>query len=165
MLKKVLTFILILIGLMTISSFAYKYDKTNAEVVPFVKAIEKNNSSLPEVSTEKMCNDIIISLLFTHTQRAVDNFYSKYLKEIPGVDPHYDKVLSIERIGGESRHYFLIKVETMPYIGPHITVGRDHITFRLNALGEVTLEKFEHIESSKILPLRYPDIIKNWPPQ
>ncbi len=163
MLRKVLTVVLIL---MIMAPFTYlSVKKSEAEIVPFVKAIAKHNSSLPEASKEKLCDDIIVSFLFAHTQKAVDDFYSKYLTEIPGADPNFDKVLSIERIGGENRLHFLIKVETMPYIGPHNTVGRDHITFKLNALGEVILEKFEHIESSEILPQLYPDIIKKWPPQ
>ena len=52
----------------------------------------------------------------------------------------------------------------MPYVGPHNSVGIDDITFKVNASGEVLMEKFEHIKSFDIAP-NYKNIIKKWPPR
>jgi hypothetical protein len=74
------------------------------------------------------------------------------------------QVLSVERIPGGSGFDFLITLEVRPYIGPHDTVGIDHITFKVRVNGEVTLEKFEHIKSFPI-PQNLQGIIKKWPPE
>ena len=91
------------------------------------------------------------------------DYYSKYLNSPPQEDPWYVKVLNIERSRPKSFE-FVIKVEVAPYIGPHNSVGIDHITFNVNSRGEVKLEKFEHIKSYEIQP-GYQNQIKTWPPE
>lgn len=158
--KKILFVAAILLIAASIPFSAKVGSKPEREAAPLAY-----NYKLTEDSKEKLYNDILVSLLSPYTQKAVDDFYGKYLKELPGADPNWDRVLSVERVGGENRLQYLITLETMPYIGPHNSAGRDHITFRVRALGEVTLEKFEHVESSSVFPQLYPDIIKKWPPQ
>ena len=49
-------------------------------------------------------------------------------------------------------------MEVQPYVGPHLSVGRDRITLKID-LDKVKVEKFEHIESFE-LPPNYQNIIK-----
>lgn len=158
--KKVTIIATALLALSSTTSFVIK--SHNPELG--TKQIIQYDYKTTEGINEKLCNDVLISFLSPYTQKAVNNFYNQYLKELPGADPNFDTVLSVERISGENHLNFLIKVETTPYIGAHNSVGIDHITFRLNVLGEVKFENFEHIESSNILQQLYPDIIKKWPP-
>jgi len=159
LLKKAAIAAVVLIGIIGVSIPAGNY-KPETEG----KQIVKHGYRAAQGSKEELYNDVLVSLLSPYTQKAVDDFYGRYLKELPGADPNLDDVVSVERSGIDGRLEFLIKLETMPYIGPHNSVGKDHITFRVNASGRVALEKFEHIESSSILPQLYPDTIKKWPP-
>lgn len=56
-----------------------------------------------------------------------------------------------------------VLVQVMPCFGPHITVGRDNLTFRVFAGGKARLEKFEHIERFEIPPNYRDTIIGKWP--
>ena len=58
----------------------------------------------------------------------------------------------------ELNYSYTVELEVQPYVGPHLSVGRDRITFNIE-LDEVSIEKFEHIESYE-LPPNYQDIIK-----
>jgi len=52
--------------------------------------------------------------------------------------------------------YIIVEVE--PYIGPHLSVGKDRITLKVTNQGIVSVEKFMHIESYE-LPANHQDII------
>lgn len=130
-----------------------------AEIKPLV-----NNYKLVEDSKESLYQDIFVTLLSYYADKAINDFYRKYLTYLPHEDPWFIRVLSTERIDEGSGFNFLIKLEVVPYIGPHNSVGVDHITFRVQATGEVILEKFEHIKSYSIAP-NYQDIIIKWPPK
>lgn len=152
--KKILAVVFIFIGLLSTTSFSY-IDTIKSEIEPSAKTAEPYKFNPLEDSKDKLCNDILVSFLSRYTQEAVSNYYSKYLKNIPSADPLFDKVISVERLPGEKgqiRHDYLITIETSPYLGAHNSVGIDHVTFRINALGDVSLEKFEHIKSYEIPP-------------
>jgi len=150
--------ILILILILLILQFTF----TTLVSANDVKHIS-NNSQIIEKSNEELYKDFFITLLQPYTQKAVDDYYTNYLKSIPLVDPWYVKLLSIERSVTPS-FTFVIKLEVAPYIGPHNPVGIDHITFNVNNRGDVKLETFEHIKSYEIQP-GYQIEIKTWPPK
>lgn len=125
------------------------------------KAYPNNFNNPPTGSKEELYRDIFITLLYPHINRAIGDYYSQYLKYLPGEDPWSIKILDIER---EKAFEFIVNVEAMPYIGPHNSVGTDHITFRILLFGGIKLEKYEHIQSFSIPP-NYQDIIIKWPPK
>jgi hypothetical protein len=98
----------------------------------------------PECSLEEMYRDSVISLLYPYISDAIENYYRQPFHH----DPWSDIILSIERQGAS---HFLIKLEVMPYYGPHNSVGIDHITISI-APTEVKIEKFEHIKTYFIPP-------------
>lgn len=102
--------------------------------------------------------------------QSVDNYYKDYFNYLPGVAPYYGgKVLSIQHRDSEPQknipYSYEVVVQIQPYIGPHISVGKDNLTFRVFAGGKAQLENFDHVESYEI-PQRYSGrIINKWPPE
>ncbi len=100
-----------------------------------------------DISDRQLYYDALSSFLQPYVQKAVSDWYQKNSKFRDGtVDPWQTKILSIER-SPEHNFIFIIKVEAFPYILAHITVGREQITFKLGPNGDVTMIKFEHIET------------------
>lgn len=101
-----------------------------------------------EGSTEELYQDIFVSLLLWYIDEAVDDYYGTPYT----VAPYQVKVLSVERPNGYRTFAFLIKLEVLPYTGPHIVVGIDHITIRVSSGPKIDVEKFEHIKSFDLPP-------------
>ncbi len=119
---------------------------TSAETISMVRTNPNNNYISPEGSKEELYQDIFMAMLNPYIQKAVNDYYGNYFV----VDP-FAKILSIERPNGYRTSYFIIKLQVMPYQGAHNTVGIDNITLSVSTSG-AKVEKFEHIESSKITP-------------
>jgi hypothetical protein len=143
----------VFVGLSFVSPFGNSETRT--------KLISNTVNKPPVVSNEDLYHDIFISLLMPYIDRAIEYFYDDYLTYLPGEDPWSVIILDIER---PQSFQFVIKLEVVPYVGPHNSVGIDHITFRVNASGKVEMEKFEHVKSFDIAP-NYKSIIKKWPPE
>lgn len=103
-------------------------------------------------STELQLQDMLMLLLTPAIQDAVNNYYLKYLKELPLVYPYQIDVIQIERKNGFRGFEFLLTVEVMPVVGPHISVGMDRITFEISAGPTVKLIKYNHIKDFKLPP-------------
>jgi hypothetical protein len=131
-----------------------------------LKVDTTSNNKPPQGTKERLYQDIFVSLLHPYTQNAIREYYKAYLAETPVEDPYFVTVLSAEMVVSEPHQItstFLIKLEAAPYLGPHNSIGIDHITFRVQS-DEVILEKYEHIKSFPIPP-NYQQFIKKWPPQ
>ncbi|MEZ2657762.1 DUF3888 domain-containing protein [Aneurinibacillus aneurinilyticus] len=113
----------------------------------------------PEQSREELYQDIFISLLMPHIQKQINNYYTKVLTTSPVVYPYFVYVLKAERIGDYRSFDFLVKLKVIPVIGPHISVGIDHLIFKIRGSGDVELKKFEHIKTEN-LPENWKHMIK-----
>lgn len=102
----------------------------------------------PERSTEELYQDIFVTLLTPHINKAIEDYYGGQY----GIAPYLVKVLSAERPNGYRTFTFRIKLKILPYTGPHNAIGEDHITFYIRYGSEVKMEKFEHIESYELPP-------------
>jgi hypothetical protein len=71
--------------------------------------------------------------------------------------PYAYKFIKIEKTP-ELNYSFTIVLEVQPYVGPHLSVRRDRITFNIDIDG-VKFKKFEHLESYE-LPPNYQNILK-----
>jgi hypothetical protein len=110
-------------------------------------------------SREELYKDIMSSLLMPYVDKAVDDYYTKFLDQKPLVDPWDINILSVER--PNDFFVFVIKMEVRPYVGPHLGVGVDHITITVQGAPEVKIDNFEHIESNYLeLPPNWQHIIK-----
>lgn len=123
----------------------------------------KHESTAPPQDTkEMMINDILMLLLGPEIDKAVSNYYSEYLTYSPLVYPYQVEIVNLERIGGFRTFHFLITLETTPVVGPHISVGKDRLTFEIAPTiipDQIKLKKFEHLETHE-LPPHWQDIIK-----
>lgn len=76
------------------------------------------------------------------------------------VTPDYVYVLKAARLGGYRAFTFRLKLKVSAYIGPHINIGDDYMTIKMEGEGKVIIEKFEHIKSYYLeLPSNYKHII------
>ncbi len=99
-----------------------------------------------------------LTLLSPYVDKAIDDFYDEYLTYLPLEDTWDYRVLSI-RAPQPGDYFYTVILEVLPYVGPHLTVGRDRITLKIDNRGNVVLEKFEHLESHE-LPPHYQNMIK-----
>ena len=100
--------------------------------------------------------DLFITMLFPYVEEAIADYYNEYMTYPPTEAPWSYKFIRIERMPNLS-YSFTVELEVQPYIGPHLSVGRDRITFKIE-LDKVSVEKFEHVESYE-LPPNYQDVI------
>lgn len=120
-----------------------------ATQISFADSKTENTISLNNTAR---LNTIVKTLLMSKIQEATNKFYEPYLTIQPTVVA-YLKDSKITNIEGEiSNSKYTVTVEIEPYIGPHISVGRDRITLDITADGMVTVKNFEHIKSYELPP-------------
>jgi len=86
---------------------------------------------------------LLVNTYLTKIIEASDNFYDEYYTISPIVN-YYS--VNVKNIFSYNRKNY-ITFTSLPYLGPHDTIGIDEITFSADYLGNVTLEKFNHIIS------------------
>ncbi|MCG5252950.1 DUF3888 domain-containing protein [Brevibacillus agri] len=96
--------------------------------------------------------DVILTLLSPQIEKEVHQYYSKLLTEPPTFSPYYGTEMTIDRPGGYRTSQFIVKVKVTPYVGPHIAVGEDLITFSINGGGQVKVLGYKHLEDHKLPP-------------
>ncbi len=111
-----------------------------------------------EQSKEELYKNLFVSLIFPYVQKAIRDYYDEYMNYLPGEDPFSYKFLSIEKNDPHKNYSYTIVLQVSPYVGPHLSVGVDRITVRIELSG-VSVEKYEHLESHP-LPSHYQDILK-----
>lgn len=102
----------------------------------------------PKRSTEELYQDIFVSLLSPYIDKAVEDYYGKPYT----IAPYQTEVLSAERPNGYRTFAFRIQLKVLPYTGPHLYVGEDHITILVVYGPKIKVEKFEHIKSYELPP-------------
>jgi len=125
----------------------------------YVKPELKKHYITSKNSKEELYRDMLMILLLPILQNTVNNYYGEYLLVSPMVAPYNISILSMDRLGEDGTFDFRLKLELHPYVGPHLDVGLDYITIRLNPVDRVKIVKFEHIENYN-LPSYYQNIIK-----
>ncbi|WP_042225224.1 DUF3888 domain-containing protein [Oceanobacillus manasiensis] len=122
---------------------------------------QPNHLDPPKDSKELKIQDILILLLGEEIEKAVNNYYSNYLIELPSVYPYQVDIVNVERVEGFRSFHFLLTLELTPVVGPHIAVGKDRLTFEIAPIvpDDVKLIKFEHLETYE-LPPHWQDIMK-----
>ncbi|TBL71049.1 DUF3888 domain-containing protein [Paenibacillus thalictri] len=95
--------------------------------------------------------DLAVTLLTPYITKEINQYYSKTLKNPPHFAPYYGTRISIESPSKEP-NAFLVTVHVVPYIGAHVTVGEDDITFTVNPSGEVSTTQYTHTKDYKLPP-------------
>jgi hypothetical protein len=100
---------------------------------------------------------IILTLLAPNIQAQIGIYYDNKLTESPTFAPF---------LGGNTLEvrYFPshidVNVTVIPYVGPHLDVGKDMLMFRIDNLGRVEIINYIHIEDF-ILPPNWQHIIRH----
>ncbi|MBM7564994.1 DUF3888 domain-containing protein [Paenibacillus sacheonensis] len=106
----------------------------------------------PQVSAataDLPCQRAILTLLAPEIQAQVGNYYKDKLTETPTFAPF----LGGNRLEIESFSSHLdVVVTVIPYVGPHLSVGKDRMTFRIDNTGKVIAESYAHIEDINLPP-------------
>ena len=120
--------------------------------------VDPNNSQVNSMdSNDQIYYDLFITMLYPYVEEEIVNYYDEYMTTLPGGAPYSYEFTSIKKTPGLN-YSFILELEIQPYIGPHLSVGRDSITFKIDLEG-VRVEKFEHIESYEFPP-HYQNVLK-----
>lgn len=102
------------------------------------------------------CQRIVLTVLTPNIQAQIEEYYKDKLTVSPIFAPF---------LGGNSLEikYFIshidVNVTVIPYVGPHLDVGKDTIKFRIDNSGKVAVVDYEHIEDYN-LPLKWQHIYR-----
>ncbi|HWS42911.1 MAG TPA: DUF3888 domain-containing protein [Pseudoflavonifractor sp.] len=107
------------------------------------------------MGTDAQLDDLVITLLMPSISEAAGSFYEPYLTIRPTVAPYYESKITEIRGGGS---HYAVTVEVLPYVGPHISVGKDRITLDVRQYA-VSVEHYEHLESH-VLPQHLQSLLK-----
>jgi len=110
-----------------------------------------------EVPQDILYQDVIITALTPTIKEAIDDYYKNVLSYLPTYDSSRIKILNIEQPNGDQTRKFIINIEVMPYVGPHLTVGSDRISIALSYSGIQKILSFEHVKNYP-LPEHYQNI-------
>ncbi|WP_077247764.1 DUF3888 domain-containing protein [Bacillus sp. FJAT-27225] len=126
-----------------------------------VHAQPKNKPVLSEQvdSHELRVQDMLMNFLNPHIDDAVCNYYKQILTECPMVYPYFVDVVKSQRMNGFRGFILQITLDVTPTIGPHISVGKDRITFEVSAGPTVRMINYKHLETHE-LPEHWKDIIR-----
>lgn len=124
---------------------------------PIVSA--ENVPEPPEKSMEELYHDLFLTLLSPAIQNSVDEYYAQSLSESPIVYLYMVDIISVKRVYGYRSFRFRVIMDVTPVIGPHISVGKDRLTYDVGS-GQPKLIGYEHIETHS-LPENWEHIVKN----
>lgn len=99
---------------------------------------------------------LVLTLLTPKIQEQINQYYKEKLTESPTYAPFLDPVNML--VGYFDSHIDVIVIIT-PYVGPHINVGMDKISFKIDNRGTVEVLDYEHIKDYE-LPPNWKHIIK-----
>jgi hypothetical protein len=116
---------------------------------------KQESTTPPQDTKEMMINDTLMLLLGPEIDKAVSIYYSEYFTYPPSVYPYQIDIVNVERLGGFRTFHLLITLEITPVVGPHISVGKDRLTFEIAPTiipTQIKLKKFEHLETHELPP-------------
>ncbi|WP_256758161.1 DUF3888 domain-containing protein [Cohnella sp. WQ 127256] len=113
-------------------------------------------------SRELQFQDMLVLFLLPYMNDKIAEVYSKVLNAAPELYPYFVDVIHVERVNGYRGYDFLITLDAIPTVGPHITVGEDLFTFEISPIVNVKLVKFEHVKgpNKEDFPPNYQDLLK-----
>jgi hypothetical protein len=110
----------------------------------------------PEGSREELYQDLFITLLSPYIDQPINKYYSKIINITPMVYPYDVDIISAKRVLEGRSFLFLVTLEVTPVVGPHISVGKDRLTFKIGSgegIGQqAKLIQFNHLETHELPP-------------
>lgn len=105
-------------------------------------------------SRELQYQDMLMLFLGEKIEEAVSDHYEATLSEPPLVYPYQIDVINVERVHGFRSFHFKMTIETTPVVGPHISVGKDRMSFEISPTisEKVKLIDYNHLETHQLPP-------------
>lgn len=99
--------------------------------------------------TEDPYQRIVLTLLAANIQAQIGKYYEDKLT----ISPTFAPFLGGNTLGVKYfQSHIDVDVTVIPYVGPHIDVGKDSMRFRVDNLGSVEIVYYNHIKDSKLPP-------------
>lgn len=115
-------------------------------IISFSKAVHRDGNFVQAMSanaeTDIYKETLTVSLL-KELQQASNRYYDGSYSVFPIVELVTTEVEQICKQEGKT----ILEFKIMPFIGPHNTVGVDHITLSLDHRGNVTVLDYQHSEN------------------
>jgi hypothetical protein len=126
----------------------------------------QKNHTLPtfkqyQTTTSETKDELIIALFMDNIEADSSKFYDNYFPEGLGYINYEYKIIDIKKEGEPVNVH--ITFEGTPIVGPHISVGDDKITYKVDVFGNKTLEKYVHKKSYEIPERLKINMIKPYP--
>lgn len=121
----------------------------------------EGKSLVPYETREEIYSDMFLLMLSPQIEAAINKYYSKTLTENPQVYPYMIDVVLAKRV--DTSFSFIVTVDVTPVVGPHISVGKDRLTFKVSpgiAPSQAKLIKYEHLETHE-LPSHWKRIVRH----
>ncbi|MBW7460484.1 DUF3888 domain-containing protein [Paenibacillus sepulcri] len=95
------------------------------------------------------CQRTILTVLAPKIQEEINKYYKNKLT----VSPTFAPYLGGNRVEFKTfTSHIDVNVTLIPYVGPHLDVGKDMIKFQIDNNGNVEVINYNHIEDYKLLP-------------
>jgi hypothetical protein len=104
-----------------------------------------------QTPTNNSYQRLVLTLLAPNVQAQIDDYYKYKLTDSPLFAPF---------LGGNSLDFKYLNsgidvvVTVIPYVGPHLSVGKDRMKFKIDNSGKLVVVSYEHLEDYK-LPQTY----------
>jgi len=126
----------------------------------------QNNHTFPtfkqyQTTEAETKDELIIALFMNNIEADSSKFYDNYFSDRLGYINYQYKIKDIKKEGDPMNVYITFKGS--PIVGPHIEVGDDEITYKVDVFGNKTLKKFVHINSYEIPERLKINMIKPYP--
>lgn len=105
-----------------------------------------------DINNPQRLNTIILSLLTPEIQNAINNYYEAYLNIHPKFEAFFGTSKIVDIQGDILSSLYQLRIEVEPYVGPHISVGRDRILVEVYSDGTASVKDFTHLESYELPP-------------
>jgi hypothetical protein len=92
---------------------------------------------------------VVLTLLTPKIQEQLNNYYKDKLNEMPTFAPFLGPLNVLVQYYDS---HIVVNVTVTPYIGPHLDVGSDFISFKIDNKGAVVVIGFEHLKDFKLPP-------------
>ncbi|GGA41011.1 DUF3888 domain-containing protein [Paenibacillus physcomitrellae] len=126
---------------------------------PIQTNAEKSYYIPQEDSTELRLQDMLMNFINPYINDAIQGYYQHLLRELPLVYPYFVDMIESHRVNGFRGFILSITLDVTPVIGPHISVGKDRLTFEISAGPKAKLVNYTHLKTYE-LPTHWQDIIK-----
>jgi len=98
---------------------------------------------------EEPLQRIVLTLLAPKIQEQINRYYKDKLTVLPTFSPFLGGTdLDVKNHPSNID----VHVKTIPYVGPHLSVGMDSLWFRIDNAGTVTVLEYKHIRDYELPP-------------